>query len=93
MSLFICLKSFLVLSVRKDILNIIKLHRIPVIEDNLKWTSCLENQAIDIRNSEQEWEYIATGTRDRIGKGIEVSFKGRKKKDAINDHILLRNRA
>ena len=29
----------------------------------------------------------ATGTG--IGKRIEVGFKGRKKKDEINDHILL----
>ena len=32
---------------------------------------------------------IATGARTGIGKRIEVGFKGRKKKDAINDHILL----
>ena len=32
---------------------------------------------------------IATGTGTGIGKRIEVGFKGRKKKDAINDHILL----
>ena len=31
----------------------------------------------------------ATGTGTGIGKRIEVGFKGRKKKDAINDHILL----
>ena len=34
-----------------------------------------------------------SGTGNGIGKGIEVGFKGRKKKDVINDHILLRNRA
>ena len=32
---------------------------------------------------------IATGTGSGIGKGIEVGFKGRKKKDEINDDILL----
>lgn len=32
---------------------------------------------------------IATRTGTGIGKGIEVGFKGRKKKDKINDHILL----
>ena len=32
---------------------------------------------------------IATGTGTGIGKRIEVGFKGRKKKDEINDHILL----
>ena len=32
---------------------------------------------------------IATGTGTGIGKRIEVGFKGRKKKKAINDHILL----
>ena len=32
---------------------------------------------------------IATGTGTRIGKRIEVGFKGRKKKDEVNDHILL----
>ena len=31
----------------------------------------------------------ATGTGTGIGKRIEVGFKGRKKKDEINDHILL----
>ena len=32
---------------------------------------------------------IATGTGTGIGKRIEVGFKDRKKKDEINDHILL----
>ena len=102
----------------------------PFIEKNLQ--AYLENQEKEIRNSEQEWEYIATGQvpgngigkgievrlgtkwmsgKERIthpefrtatgiatgigtgiGKGIEVGFKGRKKKDAVNDHILLRNK-
>ena len=35
---------------------------------------------------------IVTGIGTGIGKGIEVGFKGRKKKDAVNDHILLRNK-
>ena len=30
-----------------------------------------------------------TGTGTGIGKGIDIGFKGRRKKDAINDHILL----
>ena len=32
---------------------------------------------------------IATGTGTGIGKRIEAGFKGRKKKDEINDDILL----
>ena len=32
---------------------------------------------------------IATGTGSAIGKRIEVWFKGREKKDEINDDILL----
>ena len=32
---------------------------------------------------------IVTGTGTRIGKRIEIGVKGRKKKDKINDDILL----
>lgn len=34
-------------------------------------------------------EGIATGTGTGTGKRIEIGFQGRKKKDEINDHILL----
>ena len=86
MSLFICFKSFLVLSVGRIYLAELNFHRTTFIEDNLKRMSGKPGN----RHSEfRSRKGIATGARTGIGKRIEVGFKGRKKKDAINDHILL----
>ena len=61
-------------------------HRTTFIEDNLKWMSGKPGN----RHSEfTTGKGIATGTGTGIGKRIEVGFKGRKKKDEINDDILL----
>ena len=64
-------------------------HRTTFIGDNSKWMSGKPG------NREPEFRTgrgIATGTGSAIGKGIEIGFKGRKKKDEINDHILLGNK-
>ena len=57
-------------------------HRTTFIEDNLKWKSGIPgNRHPEFRTGKG----IATGTGTGIGKEIEVGFKGRKKKDEIND--------
>ena len=61
-------------------------HRTTFIENNLKWMSGKPGN----RHSEfTTGKGIATGTGTGIGKRIEAGFKGRKKKDEINDDILL----
>ena len=69
MSLFICFKSFLVLSVRKNILSRIKL-ALKTIQ-----SGCLENREIDMYPKLRTTTGIATGTGTGKEKDIEVGLR------------------
>ena len=67
-------------------------HRTPFIEDNSKWMSGIPGKRNPKFRTGMGIYSNRSGTGNGKGKGIEVRFKGRKKKDAVNDHILLRNK-